>query len=125
MQKKTEGIRPIVVGYVWMRLTAKCASAHAIESMADYFNPLQVEVGVAGGCEAAVHATRRFLSTMPADNIVVKLFFSNAFNSLHRDYMLERVSEVIPELYIFCHRAYKEHSILKFGEFCLTSQEGS
>ena len=25
----------------------------------------------------------------------------------------------LAELYIFCHRAYKEHSILKFGEFCL------
>ena len=75
MEKKTGGIRPIVVGYVWMRLTAKCASAHAIERLADYFNPLQVGVGIAGGCEAAVHATRRFLSTMPADNIIVKLFF--------------------------------------------------
>ena len=39
--------------------------------------------------------------------------------------MLERVSEVIPELYKFCHLAYNEHSILQFGEFCLTSQEGS
>ena len=101
------------------------ASAHAIESLADYFNSLQVGVGVAGGCEAAVHATRRFLSTMPADSIIVKLDFSNAFNSLHRDYMLERVSEAIPELYKFSHLAYKEHSILQFGEFCLTSQEGS
>ena len=105
MEKKTGGIRPIVVGYVWRRLTAKCASAHAIESLADYLNPLQVGVGVAGGCEAAVHATRRFLSTMPADNIIVKLDFSNAFNSLHREYMLECVSEVIPELYKFCHLA--------------------
>ena len=50
-----------------------------MESLADYFNPLQVGVGVAGGCEAAVHATRRFLSVMPADNIIVKLDFSNAF----------------------------------------------
>ena len=80
MEKKTEGIRPIVVGYVCRRLTAKCAIAHAIETLADYFNPLQVGVGVAGGCEAAVHVTRRFLSTMPADNIIVKLDFSNAFN---------------------------------------------
>ena len=62
---------------------------------------------------------------MPADNIIVILDFSNAFNSLHRNYMLERISEVIPELYKFCHLAYKEHSILKIGEFCLTSQEGS
>ena len=45
---------------------------------------------------------------MPADNIIVKFF-----------------SEVIPELYKFCHLAYNEHSILQFDEFCLTSQEGT
>ena len=61
---------------------------------------------------------------MPADNIIVKLEFSNAFNSLHRDYMLERVSEVIPDMYKFCHLAYKKHSMLQFSEFYLTSQEG-
>ena len=77
---------------------SKVRSVLAIESLADYFKPLQVGVGVAGGYEAAVHATRRFLSTMSADNIIIKLDFSNAFNSLHMDYMLERVSEVIPEL---------------------------
>ena len=62
---------------------------------------------------------------MPADNIIVKMDISNAFNSLHRDYMLESVSEMIPELNKFCHLAYNEHSILQFGEFCLTSHEGS
>ena len=72
MKKKTGDIRPIVVGYVWRRLTAKCVNAHAIES---YFNPLLVEVGDAGGCETAVHATRRLLSTIPTDNIIVKLHF--------------------------------------------------
>ena len=39
--------------------------------------------------------------------------------------MLERVREVITELYTFCPLAYNEHSILQFSEFCLTSQEGS
>ena len=38
--------------------------------------------------------------------------------------MLERISKVIPELYKFCNLAYKEDSILQFGEFCLTSQQG-
>ena len=50
-------------------------------------------VGTPGGCEAAVHATRRFVESMPDDHCVVKLDFSNAFNSLHRDVMLEAVLE--------------------------------
>ena len=59
MNKKFVGIRPIVVGNVWRRLAVKYASAHAID-IADYFTPLQLGVGVPGGCEAVVHATRRF-----------------------------------------------------------------
>ena len=35
--------------------------------------------------------------------VVAKLDFSNAFNCLHRDFMLERVAEMVSELYRFCH----------------------
>ena len=48
MDKRTERIRPVVVGYVWRLVSAKCASAHATESVADYFNPLQIGIGVSG-----------------------------------------------------------------------------
>jgi len=41
-QKKLGGIRPIAIGY-----------------SKDTFNPSQLGVGVSGGCEAAIHATRR------------------------------------------------------------------
>ena len=94
-----------MVGYVWRRLAAKCASVHAPKILADYFIPLQLGVLGLGGCGAAVHAARRFTSDMPPDNIFVKLDFSNTFNCLHRDFMLERVSELVPELYKFCHLA--------------------
>ena len=46
--------------------------------MKDSFNPSQLGVGVPGGCEAAVHATRRFLTNMPDNFVVVKIDFSNA-----------------------------------------------
>ena len=93
--------------------------------IADYFTPLQLGVEVPGGCEAAVHATRRFLSNMPDDYIIANLDFYNAFNCLHRDAMLERVNEIIPEHYNFCHLAYSQHSTLQFGEFSRSSQQGS
>ena len=54
LDKKSGGIRLIVVGYVLRRLAAKCASAYTNETL-DYFNPRQVGIGVPGGCEAAVH----------------------------------------------------------------------
>ena len=98
MDKKSGGIRPIVVRYIWRSLAAKCASVHAINTLADYFSPLQLGVGVPGGCEAAVHTARRFTSNMRPDNIFVKVNSSNAFNCLYSEYMLERVSEVVSEL---------------------------
>ena len=54
--------------------------------------------------------------------VVVKLDFSNAFNCLHRDFMLARVAEMVPELYRFCHLAYSNHFSLQFGEFLVSSQ---
>jgi hypothetical protein len=67
---------------------------------------------------------RRFVQSMPDDYVVAKLDFSNAFNTLHRDAMLQSVIEEIPEIYKFCHLAYNNPSSLKFGNFTILSQEG-
>lgn len=45
MDKKSGCIHPIVVGYVWRHLLAKCASTQAIDNLADYFTSLQLGVG--------------------------------------------------------------------------------
>ena len=62
-----------------------CANSYAISELSDLFSPIQLGVGVPGGCEAAVHAARRYAEDMPDDHFIVKLDFSNVFNSLHRD----------------------------------------
>ena len=54
-----------------------------------------------GECEAAVHACRRFVDAMPDDYVVAKLNFKNAFNSLHRDAMLQAIRTHVPEIYSF------------------------
>ena len=87
--------------------------------------PIQLGLGSSGGCEAAVHSTRRFLNHMPADFVVAKLDFSNAFNSLHRDTMLSAVADNVPEIYRFCHLAYDTSSSLKFFKHIVSSQEGA
>ena len=61
---------------------------------------------------------------MPHDHVVVKLDFSNAFNSLHRSDMLHAVQTRIPALYAYCYAAYSQHSVLYHGEYTLLSQEG-
>jgi len=49
-------------------------------------------------------------------SVIAKLDFSNAFNCLQRDSMLEAVSQQIPEIYNYCHSAYIHHSVLWFDE---------
>ena len=80
--KKSGGIRQNAVGYTWRRLAAKCANIYAMSRLDDYFALIQLGVGVSGGCESAVHATRRFMESMPKEFVIAKLDFTNAFNNL-------------------------------------------
>jgi Reverse transcriptase (RNA-dependent DNA polymerase) len=124
LEKKSGGIRPIAIGYTWRRIAAKCANAHATAVLADYFQPIQLGVGTPGGCEAAVHATRRFVESMPSSHCVIKLDFSNAFNSLHRDVMLAAMRERVPGIYKFCHLSYSQPSVLSYAGRVILSQLG-
>ena len=124
LKKSSGGLRPIVIGYLWRRLASKCANAYIIPIATPRLSPKQLGVGVPGGAEAAIHASRRFMEHMSEDTIIIKLDLANAFNSLHRDVMLSSLSEWCPELYAYCHLAYAEPSSLKYGNFTLQSQEG-
>jgi len=124
LEKKCGGYRPIAIGYTLKRLVAKCANAYAQKKLVDYFAPSQLGVAVSGGCEAAVHATRRFMDTMDDDDVIVKLDFSNAFNSVRRDSVLHAVADKLPEVYRFCHAAYYGSSVLQFGNRVILSAEG-
>jgi len=125
LTKKTGGIRPIAVGYTWRRLAAKCAMKYALVTLDGCLLPRQLGVGVSGGCEAAVHATRRFIADMPEDYVVAKLDFSNAFNCVRRDVMLKAVADQLPQLYRFCYLAYNQPSVLRFGRHVISSEEGA
>ena len=103
LTKKSGGIRSIAVGYYWRRLLDKYVNSCATDNLATYFSPIQLGIGVPGGCEAAIHESTRFLLDMPDDFIVVKLDFSNAFNCLHRLYMLESINSLFPKFFIFVY----------------------
>ena len=98
----------------------QCANIYAVSQLADYFSPIQLGVGIPGGCEAAVHATRRYIDAMPDGFVVAKIDFTNAFNSLHRDRMLHSVAERVPRIYRFYHLCYS----LKYETRIILSREG-
>jgi hypothetical protein len=97
---------------------------YAISKISGSMAPLQVGVGIPGGAEAAVHALRRYVDQMPDDFVVVKLDYSNAFNSLRRDSLLEAVAKDLPELYRFAYDSYANYPILQHGTYSITSEEG-
>src|SRR5207244_3098153 len=98
LTKRSGGIRPIAVGYTWCRIAAKCANVYAVNKLSEFLQPIQLGFGVKGGCEAPVHASRRLIVDMPPGWVVAKLDFSNAFNTVRRDRMLQSVSAAIPEI---------------------------
>ena len=55
---------------------------------------------------------------------MVKLDFSNAFNSLRRDSAADAIARHLPQLCPFFNAAYAESSILLFGDTTLSSAEG-
>ena len=124
LNKKSGGIWPIVIGFTLRKLVSKCASKFGSERLQEYFNPHELGVGIEGGCEATIHSVRRFLQFMPADNVFVKLDFSDAFNNLHRTDMLEAIACRIPELNPYIHSAYSTPSTLFFGQYRISSQVG-
>jgi hypothetical protein len=125
IRKKTGGIRPIAVGYVWRRLTAKVACSHVKESSSVLLAPRQLGFGIAGGAEAAVRAARRYVDSMKPDEVFVKIDFRNAFNTLRRDSILEAVAKHFPELLHFAESTISQTSTLQFGDFSLQSDEGA
>ena len=82
LRKKDGGIRPIAVGNIFRRIASKIASRPAVRSLCSALSPIQLGVGIRGGCEAAVRATRSLLKEPgPTKRVIVKLDLENAFNS--------------------------------------------
>src|SRR3989442_8083254 len=79
LDKMSGGIRPIAIGFTLRRLASKVANSFDLSRLTSYLSPRQLDTGIPGGCEAAVHATRRYLESMQDGNVLVKIDFSNAF----------------------------------------------
>jgi len=122
--KKGGGLRPIAVGLTLRRLVAKAAAAVATPACSRLLAPFQLGVGARGGAEALVHATRRYLDGKSEERAFVKLDFTNAFNTIRRDRVLEAVATSCPDLLPFVSSAYGSPSTLWLGDKVLSSEEG-
>ena len=71
---------------------------------ADKFAPLQYGIGISGGSEIIIHAISEYLSANEEDlpdRVALGLDCKNAFNSIHRSVIFERLMIEFPELFNF------------------------
>ena len=126
LKKPDGGLRPIAVGNNIRRLSAKCAGYHVFESCQARYGSRQVGVGTKRGTELASYVFRCLIeSPQPKENVNLKIDLENAFNSINRQFMLEKTSEIQPEVYKYSHSAYSQPSFLFYGDSVIESCEGT
>jgi hypothetical protein len=125
LAKKSGGVRPIAVGSTVRRLVAKAACRSVKDDVVIKLAPKQLGFGVRFGADTAAHAARSFLSNLERGQALLKIDFSNAFNTLRRDQMLYMVQNELSELYPFIYSRYSDQSFLRFGQYTLTSEEST
>ena len=92
LDKKNGGIRPVAVGNILRRLTAKLCVNRVKNQAAQMLTPDQYGFGIRNGCKIVSHTVRRFCAfphTSP--QVVCKVNFQNAFNNVRRDVFLNMV----------------------------------
>jgi hypothetical protein len=126
LEKVDGGIRPIAIGLTLRRLAGKIIMMKLHPKCEELFQPIQLGVCTKNGCEIAVHGLRKWLeSPNDLERVLLKIDFSNAFNSIRRDVALKLVNQHTPQIYKFIHQAYANHSNLFFGEDdIILSQQG-
>ena len=92
--------------------------------MGSLLAPNQLGFCISRGCEAVVHAARAYLSEMGKERLLLRLGFSNAFNSIRRDKMFTTVQEICPSIFPLVHSAYAQPTNLYFGEHIIPSAKG-
>ena len=125
LSKKDGGVRPIAIGNTLRRLAGKCCMLKLSQQLPSTFQPHQLGVGTTSGAEAVVHACRNFFGDAGSTNkVLLKIDFKNAFNTIRRDCVLQKVFESFPQIYFFVYQAYATPSNLFFGKEVLLSKEG-
>ena len=98
-KKPDGGLRSIAVGKTFRRLSARCAGYHVFEQRQARFGNRQVGVGNKSAAEMASQVFR-CLKERPQtkENVILKIDFENAFNSINKQFMLEKIFEIHPEV---------------------------
>ncbi|CAL8107905.1 unnamed protein product [Orchesella dallaii] len=124
LNKKDGGLRPIAIGCTLRRLVSKLRCQVMGENLVDEFIPHQVGFKVKGGAEAVVHAVRTYVEKDVEAEILIKIDVKNAFNSVSRDVMLDKIKTKLPAVYPYLYQCYASPSNLFYNDNVILSKTG-
>jgi hypothetical protein len=124
--KLDDGVRPIAMGELFLKLASSCAVAKIDgEQMSEFFGGLQYGVGAKNGAEFIIHETRRLLHENP-DYVLLTIDAKNAFNSPHRCFLEQALlnTPIFAPLFNLFYLEYGAPGHLYFKEHVLQSFRG-
>jgi len=113
--KKVGGIRPIAVGEVLRHLASHLCCFDVHPSLPGVFLPYGQ--GIPGGLEAAIHATRHYISQKASDStfVLLTIDMKNAFNECNHFAFSARIDDEFPEISVCVKWCYSQPAELRFG----------
>ena len=115
--KKNSDIRPIAVGDTLSHLATRCLCSLLQEQAANYFLPTQLGVAVPGGAEAIIHEfCLIWENNVDQDTALLKIDFSNTFNSVSHQIFLDQCLHVFPGIYSWVYKwCHSSPSLLHYN----------
>ena len=127
LPKSIGDVRPIAIGEVFRRASARAICFHMRNHFARFFAPIQHGVSTSNGSEILIHHIQLLLDRHP-DWVVLKTDVRNAFNSISRRAIAERLLANFPSLMPHFRRMYGHSGSLVFAtdseHVILSSEEG-
>ena len=113
LRKSTNTVRPIAIGEVLRRLTAKAISLQKKKDFSEFFSSIQHGVSTKCGTELLANHVQLLLESH-TEWIMLKTDVANAFNSLDRRQMLAKVAASFPDLFDHVNQMYLVKNPLLF-----------
>jgi len=115
LAKPNGGVRRITVGVILRKLVSATLAQLISPQLPDTFYPHQHEAGIRGGSENVVQGLVQVLNP---ENVVVGIDFSNAFNTVARQYIADEIGSKSPQLRTWFELCYgKSTKLLVRGPF--------
>ena len=98
LPKSGSDVRPIAVGEVFRRLTAKVICHQKSSEFSSFFCPFQHGIATPGGAELVTHHIQYLLESNPSWSVLIT-DVKNAFNSVSRQSVLQQIAQDFPDTY--------------------------